>query len=287
MVMIGDMEIRVIHLARATARRERMEAEFSRAGVPVTAWGAVDGRDPAQSARLASLPDEGPWGPMDAHAKGCLLSHLDALRAFVDGPASHLLVLEDDVFVAEDLRRWLAGDWWPAQADIVKIERWRDDRLLVLVDRETLPCQGRRLHRLRTRHSGSAGYIVSRAVAGRILAEGRSDLPVDQLLFNPAVSGIARKLRVYQVMPALVEQGNEPVAQAIHVPQPSAVPAKRGLSPRQKLTRAIADLWALAHLPRLVSGKAMLTRVAFMRLPPEGALMPGGHNMCEVTSDIV
>lgn len=260
MTRITRLETRVVHLARTPARRDLMLAELARVGVTPIAWAAVDGRDPANAARLAALPDSGPWGPMDTHAKGCLLSHLDAITAFLSGPSSHLLMLEDDVFLADDLPHWLTGDWWPADAEVVKLERWRDDRLLVLLDRQTIRHAGRDLRRLRSRHSGAAGYLINRAGAQKLRAVVRPALPIDHLLFNPTVSTLARNLTTYQATPALVVQGNEPASPA------TAQPSRKTLS--HKLQRGLAELRALRALSLLLSRRADLSAITWARQAP-------------------
>lgn len=257
MVAISHMEVRIIHLARASERRALMEVELARAGVAVDGWAAVDGRDPANAARVAAVPDTGPWCVMDPHAKGCLLSHLDAIEAFLAGTSSHLMVLEDDIFIAEDLGQWLSGDWWPEDANIVKLERWRDDRLLVLTDRAQRHHAGRAMQRIRTKHSGGAGYILDRATAARVLKDGRRDLPIDHILFNPTVSDLAARLTIYQVIPALVQQGNEP-ARASH---PGATPRRKPFS--ENLRRAFAEARVLRQLPHLLNGTARLMAVGW------------------------
>lgn len=253
---IPRCEVRVVHLARATARRALMEAELARVGVTADDWNAVDGQDQANTARLAQMPGDGPWGPMQGHAKGCLLSHLDAMAAFLKGTASHLLVLEDDTFLADDLVDWLSLAYWPQDANLIKLERWRDDRLKLVVDREALPYCGRQMHRLRSRHSGSAGYIIDRSGAHLVLSSGRLDLPVDHLLFNPYVSDVARALVTYQVFPALISQGNEPLGAGPAAPQPTKTLP-------QKLLRFAAELRVLRQLPRLVAGQAYLTSISW------------------------
>ncbi|MGV8988427.1 MAG: glycosyltransferase family 25 protein [Cypionkella sp.] len=246
-----------MHLARATGRRALMEAELARVGITANYWNAVDGRDDANARRLAALPDSGPWGRMDGHAKGCLASHLDAFAAFLDGTSSHLLMLEDDTFLADDLNAWLSGDYWPKDANVIKLERWRDDRLKLLVDRQEQRHGGREMHRLRSRHSGSAGYIIDRAGAQLVLSSAIVDLPVDQLLFNPYVSAVARQLVIYQVFPALITQGNEPQ------PGPVAKGPKSRKSLSHKLQRLAAELMILRQIPRLLSGRAYLTSIAW------------------------
>ncbi len=256
----GSVAIHVIHLARATDRRIVMQAEFDRLGLTPADWSAADARDPAVQPRLATLPDRGPWGVMHDHAKGCLLSHLDALDRFIAGGQSHALLLEDDVFLSDDLPSWLASlDWWPADADVVKIERWRDDRLRVLLDAPQAVHLNRAIQRLRSRHSGTGGYIVSRAAAIRIKDRGAAlGLPSDHMLFNMLVSSLARELVIYQINPALVVQGNDPAPVTPRTAQP-----KRPRPLSQKLRRGWAELRVLTALRHLVTGRARLHRITW------------------------
>ena len=254
---ITRCEVRVVHLARATARRTLMEAELARVGITADGWDAVDAREAANVQRLTPIPDNGAWGPMHGHAKGCLASHLDALAAFLKGDASHLLMLEDDVFLADDLANWTKGDYWPQGADVLKLERWRDDRLKIVLDRAAQSHSNRQIKRLRTRHSGSAGYIITRVGAQIVLSSGLLSLPVDHLLFNPFVSPVARRLEAYQVTPALIVQGNEPVVKS------TGKGRKSRKSMGHKLQRLVAELAVLRQAPRLVLGTSHLTSVAW------------------------
>lgn len=250
-------EVRVVHLARANARRTVMEAELTRVGISADGWDAVDASEAANTQRLAAMPDSGAWGPMHGHAKGCLASHLDALAAFLQGEASHLLILEDDVFLADDLANWIKGDYWPQGADVLKLERWRDDRLKIILDRAAQSHSNRQIKRLRTRHSGSAGYIITRNGAQIVLASGLLSLPVDHLLFNPFVSPVARRLATHQVTPALVVQGNEPAVTR------NRTGRKAPKSLGHKLQRFAAEMAVLRQVPRLVLGTSHLTSVAW------------------------
>ena len=254
---ITRCEVRVVHLARATARRILMEGELARVGVAADGWDAVDAIEAANAQRLAAMPDSGAWGAMHGHAKGCLASHLDALAAFLRGDASHLLMLEDDVFLADDLAEWVRGDYWPQGADVLKLERWRDDRLKIMLDRTAHSHANRKIQRLRTRHSGSAGYIITRAGAQIVLSAGLLSLPVDHLLFKPFVSPVARRLAIYQVTPALVVQGNEPAVTR------TGTGRKARKSLGHKLQRLAAELAVLRQAPRLALGTSHLTSVAW------------------------
>ena len=254
------MAVHVIHMARSTARRAIMTAEFDGVGLTPTDWAACDASLPQEAARIAALPDTGPWGRLTGHAKGCLLSHLDAMDRFLASDARHALLVEDDVHLADDLGNWAdPSDWWPADADVVKFERWRDDRLKVLLDTTGPHHAGRDLRRLRSRHSGTGGYVVSRKGAARILAHRPRNMPIDHLLFNMGASALARSLVTYQVTPALIVQGNDPETQAA-VPAPSP---RRTRPVATRISRGLAELRILRDLPRLLTGRSRLQSICW------------------------
>ena len=236
-----------------------MVKECDRVGLTPSSWAGVDAKAPSAASRINVLPDQGPWGPMHNHAKGCLLSHLDALKGFVAGTASHALILEDDVYLSDDLPLWTNSlEWWPDDAHVIKLERWRDDRLYLLLDRESGTYANRTLQKLHSRHSGTGGYMISRTGANLVLNYDRLDLPIDHLLFNVLVSPLARSLTIYQVNPALVVQGNDPVATRADA---AKTRSKRPI--RLKLLRALAEVRALAAMPLLLTGRASLTRIGW------------------------
>ena len=201
----------VINLKRAKDRREIQTQQFARLGLNVDFFPACDMLDPAVQAQAATMPDHGPWTIFYIQDKACTLSHLAVLRAFLEGEATHCLVLEDDVLASHDIADWM-GDlsWWPDDAEIVKIEAWQRKTGPVLLG-DPATHLGRQVSRLFSKHQGGAGYLVSRAGAEKILGDPRViDVPIDHLLFNPEGAALARELVVYQVWPALIQQGNAP-----------------------------------------------------------------------------
>ena len=257
----GRVALRIVNLDRATARSALMTRTLKDAGIEPVFFAARDLKDPAVAERLARLPDAGPWGPFAPHDKACTISHLDALGEFLETGADYALMLEDDVFVSSELKDWLSDmSWWPADADVVKLERWLDDRLMVGLDMPVRTHLGRKVCRLRTRHSGTGGYMVSRSGARRILDGGAPDMPIDHLLFNRVISPVARSLTTYQVTPALIQQGNEPADQPAQTRDGPVV--KRGLT--VDLRRGWADVAPVpGMLARIVTGRGTWGRIAF------------------------
>ena len=90
-------------------------------------------------------------------------------------------------------------------ADIVRLEANRTMRLAG--GRAIAAAPGRKLYRALSGSSGSAAYILSRQAAKWIVeAAPTQHLPVDNFLFKPKVSEVARKLRRFQIVPAVCIQ---------------------------------------------------------------------------------
>lgn len=232
---------KIINLRRAPERRALMSRELTQAGLDAEFFEAVDFREAGEAALLAECTREGPWGWFHDQNMACTVSHARVWEAFLDGPADYCLVLEDDVFLSPELGRWIDDmSWWPKDADIVKVERWRGRRGVLLVSARHRPHLGRDLRRLYSRHPGSAGYILTRHAALMLLASRPFRVAIDQLLFNANVSPVARRLVRYQVLPALVQQGNDPPGSAplnAHRPKPP-----RSAHFRQRLRRGYYEL---------------------------------------------
>ncbi|MFD3190915.1 glycosyltransferase family 25 protein [Sedimentitalea sp. HM32M-2] len=261
----------VISLRRATARRRAVTRELLAAGVSAVFVDAIDVRQVDEGELRKRCRDEGPWGVFTLQNMACTLSHAQIWQKFLDTDAEFALILEDDVFVATDLGSWLSDTgWWPKGADVVKFERWRSDGLYVLLDGRAVCHRGRTIRRMYSRHSGSAGYMLTRAAAKAFLAREPFDVSIDQLLFNAAASPAARNMSIHQVQPAMIEQGNDPdpgQAQGLHRPRPTG----RALW-RQKIRRGLNELRFPPHvIARVLSGRARPTLIRFDPASPSGA----------------
>lgn len=262
--MAQRLYIEMINLARAEERRTRMRAELAKAGVDAQFFPAFDSasEDPAQMQRQCKA--EGPWGPFHSTNMAITISHAQVWERFLKTDAEFCLVMEDDVFVSTDLGNWLEDlSWWPADADVVKLERWRARRLRVLLSSHHTHHRGRRIARLLSRHVGAAGYILTRSAAERFLAQRPFNLTIDNLLFNFNASPAARRMKMYQVEPALLEQGNEQQGAALQAAQ-RVRPTGLALL-RQKLKRGYYEIaYPLPTLLRLLMGRASLHKITFM-----------------------
>lgn len=128
----------LINLDRSTERLARLDSQLSDLRLPYTRVSATDGRTltAAEYARLTARNRY--YKPLVPGEVGCYLSHLSALRRFLDGGARYALILEDDAVLPPALERvidsvialrehgtgGMAGMW-----DVLKLQNSRRRRV--------------------------------------------------------------------------------------------------------------------------------------------------------------
>lgn len=201
------MKAYCINLDRRPDRLEYISGEFARAGIPFERVPAVDAQDPEVAAAAARVPPMANGRQISAGAYGCFQSHREIWRRLVASGESHAMAFEDDLLLAPGLAPLLADGWVPDDADIVKMETFGIRIHLARTGTKTGP-QGRRLDLLRSFHHGTACFVISARAAARLLAQTESfGVAIDRFLFDPD-SPACRSLRIYQMSPAPVVQGD-------------------------------------------------------------------------------
>ena len=189
----------LINLDRSPERLAHVDKQFNGLGIVYTRVAAIDG----SRLSTAERADAGPR--MSSGEVGCFLSHRLVWERIADCPEPFAAVFEDDIHLAPTLPDFLSDwGWVPHDADIVKIDTMQRS---VYLDQQTIATRkGHCLSRLRSTHSGTAGYIMSARTARALSAQWPMPTrPVDALLFelpnkNP------NQLAVYQIDPALCIQ---------------------------------------------------------------------------------
>ena len=201
------MKAYCINLDRRPDRLAHMTAEFARAGIPFERIPAVDGQNPDVAAAAARLPHSSLANQrISTGAYGALQSHRTAWQRLVDSGEAWCMIFEDDLLLSPGMAVLLPEDWLPADADIVKLETFRVRAHVSLGGQEI--SGGRALARLHSTHVGAGGYVISARTAGRLISETAiCGEPVDELLFNVKLPFFST-VRVYQMMPAPVVQGD-------------------------------------------------------------------------------
>ena len=247
---MSGIAVYVINLARRPDRLEAVGERLAAAGVAFERIDAADAKacDPAE---LDQSRRAGPIGALGDGARACTASHFRVWRKLLSSDASHALVLEDDVEVDPALSEVLADPSWIC-ADLIKVEKFnagRPSRLLLGPSLGQAP-GGRAVRPLLSRHTGSAGYIISRRGAERALAKaGQVRVPVDHFLFNATVSDFAA-----EIAPAILVQ---PVVwQSVEVGGTTdIVNARSNLPRRQRWKRSLVRAW---HEVRLLPWQVAL-----------------------------
>ena len=254
--------VEVINLAASTDRRDRMRKAFVTAGVTPNFFPAVHFREVDEQDLFRYCLPRGPWGRTQPGHMAATISHMKAWERFLSSNSQYCAIFEDDVYVSTELGNWFNDlSWWPCAADVVKLEAWRSKSTKVLLEPILENWLGRSVKKLLTRHMGAAGYMLNRKAAQRLIEARPYNMVIDHVLFNFNASPVSRDLSYYQVVPALVTQGNEPPrstkmdqAEKISFSEFFVQETKRGIL---ELAYPISSYWKFA------SGKAKLEKVRF------------------------
>lgn len=160
----------LINLDRSADRLLWMHQQLDALGIEAVRVSAVDGQ--TLSLDHPGLDPKGFWRDAAMQVRttdaACYLSHLEALRTFLDTETAYAVILEDDVVLGPDaagLVEKLTADGAPDDWDMVKLTG--NNRLRALTLR---PVAGRfRLGVPWTRCLGAAAYLVNRRAAQRYL----------------------------------------------------------------------------------------------------------------------
>lgn len=202
------MKAYLINLERRPDRLRNMTEQLDALGIAFERIDALDARNTSEAELASRFTDDGPLGVIPKGDKCCALSHVRAWETFAKSGEPHGLILEDDVEIDASAAPLLRDTQWiPPTVDLLKIERYGPANQRVLIDERITIGDGRKIGRLRSRHTGAAAYILSRTAAATLVALVEPwTLPVDHLLFNLNNSQLANRLRPYQMTPAIAHQ---------------------------------------------------------------------------------
>jgi glycosyl transferase family 25 len=246
-----SLDTYLINLDRSPERYLRIRDLLAAMDLKVHRVPAVDGRRlkertyPAP-ARSRAMPAERII--INRFEIALVLSHRRALRRFLRTSEDRCVILEDDVYFGEgypDVVQALQST--PLDFDLIKLETFRRPVVTSRIGGSSIA--GRRISRLLSTHMGTAGYLVSRDGARKILARSAgAPLGFDSILFDfdrMRVSGL-EPLRIGQLDPAIIIQhdllddapaANAHLASLIGVRPPRALKTGRMALSRTKLTR--------------------------------------------------
>ena len=198
------MKLFVINLDRQPERLGRMKSLLEGLELQFSRVSAVDGK-------LLSEEEIRSWQGRDVGSHQLRAGETRVLSQPPARCSASLMrgfsccIFEDDLHLGTDAAALLrSGAWVPEVADVIKIETKLG---YARVDRSpALKVRGRTLNRLRSRHAGAGGYIVTRKGAEKLLRMSETfSSPADQFIFNLDLPSAA-SLATYQLLPAVCVQ---------------------------------------------------------------------------------
>ncbi len=213
------MRAYVVNLARRPDRMRAIAAQLDAVGIVYERIDAVDAQSTPDSEIDKHFLRTFAYGELSKGDKCCSLSHIRLFEAFLKTGDAHALVFEDDALLDIERSALLKSDnWIPPDVAIVKLERYWSSSPQMLLGRGRKVAPGFEIAPLYAKHMGTAGYIISRRAAEEVLSvSAQLPVPIDHLLFNPNTSPLFKKLRPYQLLPALVAQPAESEESDIYI----------------------------------------------------------------------
>lgn len=240
-------QIAVVSLANEYARREHINRLFKEHNLDFRYFDAIDKTQVEKCLQKYRL-----LMPSKILSKGeiaCYLSHYCLWQQVIEQNLPYLIFFEDDIYFSKSANELLSYlDWLPTDFDVIKLETMNER---VMVNRGTDLAIGHNLCRMRSRHMGTAGYIISQSGAQKLISTVQKfgiDRPVDHLIFDELIKQSASQL--YQLYPALCIQDkihNEQTLQftsCFEEERPQYSARKPKLNKKQKAVRELIRLWS-------------------------------------------
>ena len=256
----------MLNIERAKDRKELMCGELKKKNIEAYFHKAVDYKDTKKEDILLECLQYGPWGQFHIQNMAATLSHSRAWERFLQSDADICFIMEDDIFISDDLERWLSDfSWWPVDADIIKLECWVEKLYkngAILFEKPGIKHLNRKVKRLLTRHMGAAGYLLTRSAAEKLLASKPFDMVIDQMLFNINASKVAKNMKIYQIIPALILQGNEPKKRTVYMGNRQNVSGIKLF--KQELRRGLYEISVpFKTIIKFIVGKASFEKITY------------------------
>ena len=204
----------VISISTADKRRNHIIDQFGQKKIPFEFFDAFTPSDRLDVHLQRYLPNVEATSKLTAGEKGCLMSHFMLWKKCVDDNLAYISIFEDDILLGENAEKFLANDeWLKVRFNFQEIFVLRLETFLMPVQLEhqqqILPFQERNMDILKSKHFGTAGYIISNGAA-RYLINLFENLAVDkvkaidEIMFNEQVN--VDLYQVYQLNPAICVQ---------------------------------------------------------------------------------
>ena len=204
----------VISISTADKRRNHIIDQFGQKKIPFEFFDAFTPSDRLDVHLQRYLPNVEATSKLTAGEKGCLVSHFMLWKKCVDDNLDYISIFEDDILLGENAEQFLANDeWLKVRFNFQEIFVLRLETFLMPVQLEhqqqILPFQERNMDILKSKHFGTAGYIISNDAAKYLInlvekLAVEEIKAIDEIMFNEQVN--VGLYQVYQLNPAICVQ---------------------------------------------------------------------------------
>lgn len=193
----------VISLNNVLDRREHIKKEFEKATLAFQFFDALRPKEGKEF--LVAISPNCDLTLLSPGEIACLASHIALWKKLIESKDEYLIAFEDDVFLGEGIADFLCElSINLKDIDLVKLETFQEKVLLGKAEKHV---SNRSLHDLRSNHSGTAGYLITRSGATKLLNflfSEKQIMPADHYMFEETLR--KKEIKVIQVLPGLCIQ---------------------------------------------------------------------------------
>ena len=204
----------VISIPTADKRRNHIIQQFGQKKIPFEFFDAFIPSERLNEHLQRYLPNVDATPRLTMGEKGCLMSHFMLWKKCVDDDLDYITLFEDDILLGENAEQFLAEDeWLKVRFNFQEIFVLRLETFLMPVKIEKqqgiLPFQQREIDILKSKHFGTAGYVISHGAAKYLIEvfekfSSEEIKPIDEIMFNQLID--ISGYQVYQLNPAICVQ---------------------------------------------------------------------------------
>lgn len=253
----------VINLDRSADRLAHCHNQFGRLNLSFERVQAVDARALTQET-IDSISVHKDWPKPTISEFACFMSHRKCWELLVSSNEKYAAIFEDDIILTEGATDFLRNyDWIPSDFNLLRLETFRTKVYFKRWGK--VPVNNRHLLRMVSFQSGAGGYVLSHALAAKLLklTDQYMPVPVDHFLFDPDCEVYASN-NIYQLAPAICAQEQVlttgELSLGLNIEDRSIVNMirkKRGtLTQREKIARELKR--GVIKLRRLATDKRMI-----------------------------
>lgn len=193
----------VISLLTAKERRNHIIQEFGKQNIPFEFFDAITPDLIEEKAKEFSIDISN--SPLTKGEMGCALSHIALWHFAKENKLDYICIFEDDIYLGENAKEFLTNSYVNHDIDVIKIEK-HSSKIIYAANPEAHFCN-RNLHKLKSKHTGTAGYILTAKGIKYLLEKTKVyhlSIPVDVLMFEKFLK--KSDYKVLQLIPAVCIQ---------------------------------------------------------------------------------